>query len=80
MLPAAGGRVRVGQPCQAYRLVGRMIMEIVGEQFVEQLPITTALHFDRVATDNRLSCLADVVGHHHPHFRLESIPPTTSSF
>ena len=31
----------------------RMIMEIIGEQFVEQLPITTALHFDRVATDNR---------------------------
>ena len=35
----------------------RMIMEIVGKQFVQQLPITTALHFDRVATDNRLSCL-----------------------
>src|SRR6185312_3012152 len=29
----------------------RMIMEIIGEQFVEQLPITTALHFDRVAED-----------------------------
>ena len=33
----------------------RIIMEIVGEQFVEQLPVTTALHFDRVATDTALA-------------------------
>ena len=26
---------------------------------------------DRVAADNRLSCLADVVGHHHLHFCLD---------
>src|SRR6476469_9392672 len=48
-----------------------MIMEIIGEQFVEQLPITTALHFDRVAADNRLGGLADTVRHHYLHLRLE---------
>src|SRR6476660_10255860 len=49
----------------------RMIMEIIGEQFVEQLPITPALHFDRVAADNRLGGLADTVRHHYLHLRLE---------
>jgi hypothetical protein len=43
--------------------LGRVVEEIVGEELIEQFPISAALHFLGIAADDGLGSLADVVGH-----------------